>query len=187
MATPRARGGSSLTILPPINRSPLVCCSSPQMTRRNVVLPQPEGPSKTMNSPFGTSRLMPLTAETTPNCLTIFLAETADMNPPANSTVPPSRAACSRGRGVTIQTRPVAAGPRLAWVLFRSGLFEPLLVNGFALLRGPLDRFLGGHLARRRLGHHVADHEIVVDLVDGRPRRPRVAGRCGPRLGILKD
>ena len=29
------------------------------MMRRNVVLPQPDGPSNTMNSPSGTVRLMP--------------------------------------------------------------------------------------------------------------------------------
>src|SRR6185437_3159492 len=82
MATPRARGGSSLTISPPIKRSPLVCCSSPQMMRRYVVLPQPDGPSSTMNSPFGTSKLMPLTAGTSPNFLTMFLVDTAAIEPP---------------------------------------------------------------------------------------------------------
>ena len=46
MATPRARGGMSLTMSPPIKRSPLVCFSSPQMMRRNVVLPQPDGPEQ---------------------------------------------------------------------------------------------------------------------------------------------
>src|SRR5215470_3638102 len=67
----------SLTTLPPIRRSPLVCFSSPQMMRRNVVLPQPDGPSSTMNSPSGTARLMPLTAGTSPNFLTMSLVNTA--------------------------------------------------------------------------------------------------------------
>src|SRR5579862_9666284 len=82
MATPRARGGISLTTSPPIKRSPLVCFSSPQMMRRNVVLPQPDGPSSTMNSPFGTVRLMPFTAGTSPNFLMIFLVNTAAIEPP---------------------------------------------------------------------------------------------------------
>src|SRR3954454_11832906 len=60
---------------------------------------------------------------------------------------------------------------------FWSGLFEPLLVDGFALLRGPFDRVLGGHLPGRRLSHHVADDEVIVDLVDRRPRRTRISGR----------
>src|SRR6476661_9999142 len=72
----------SLTTLPPIKRSPLVCFSSPQMMRKNVVLPQPEGPSSTMNSPSGTVRLMPLTAGTSPNFLTISLVNTAAIEPP---------------------------------------------------------------------------------------------------------
>src|SRR5215471_15161238 len=71
----------SLTMSPPIRRSPLVCCSSPQMMRRKVVLPQPEGPSKTMNSLLGTSKLMPLMAETSPNFLTMFLVDTAAIEP----------------------------------------------------------------------------------------------------------
>src|SRR5262249_8591448 len=72
----------SLTTLPPIRRSPLVCFSSPQMMRRNVVLPQPDGPSSTMNWPSGTVRLMPLTAETSPNFLTMSLVDTAAIAPP---------------------------------------------------------------------------------------------------------
>src|SRR5689334_469994 len=79
MATPRARGGMSLTIEPPIRMSPLVCFSSPQMMRRYVVLPQPEGPSSTMNSPSGTDRLMPFTAGTSSNFLTTSRVRTADI------------------------------------------------------------------------------------------------------------
>src|SRR6185437_14641060 len=80
--------GMSLTMSPPIRRSPLVCCSSPQMMRRNVVLPQPEGPSKTMNSPSGTSKVMPLTAGNAPNLLTMFLVDTAAIEPPRYSNRP---------------------------------------------------------------------------------------------------
>lgn len=48
------------------------------MIRKSVVLPQPDGPSSTMNSPSGTVRLIPLTAGTSPpNDLTMFLASTA--------------------------------------------------------------------------------------------------------------
>src|SRR5690242_20420957 len=80
MATPRARGGMSFTIEPPIRMSPLVCFSRPQMMRRNVVLPQPEGPSSTMNSPSGTVRLMPFTAGTSSNFLTTSRVRTADIS-----------------------------------------------------------------------------------------------------------
>src|SRR3954467_12106335 len=80
----------SLTTSPPIRRSPLVCFSSPQMMRRNVVLPQPDGPSSTMNSPSGTVRLMPSTAETSSNFLTISLVNTEAIEPPE---IPPDTSA----------------------------------------------------------------------------------------------
>src|SRR6266849_10765429 len=40
--------------------------SSPAMRRNNVVFPAPVGPSRTMNSPFGTVRLISLFASTSP-------------------------------------------------------------------------------------------------------------------------
>src|ERR1051326_2085716 len=52
------------------------------MMRRHVVLPQPDGSASTMNSPSGTVSEMPLTAGTSPNFLTISLANTADIEPP---------------------------------------------------------------------------------------------------------
>lgn len=44
----------------------------------------------------------------------------------------------------------------------------------------PFNRVLGGHLAGRRLRHHVADDEVVVDFVDGWPGRgyPGEADHC---------
>src|SRR5262249_54479840 len=102
---------------------------------------------KTMNSPFGTSRLIPLTAGTTPNCLTIFLAETADMNPPRIQRSLVSRRLFPRAARDEPDLNFVVVigpGPRSRAVrIFRSGLFEPLLVDDLALLRGPLDRILG--------------------------------------------
>src|SRR6266481_3162124 len=62
MATPRARGVMSLTISSLIRTSPDVCRSRPAMILRKVVLPQPDGPSSTRNSPSRTDRLMPSTA-----------------------------------------------------------------------------------------------------------------------------
>ena len=46
----------SLTRLPPITTSPLVTSSSPAIMRRRVDFPQPDGPTKTTNSPWSTSR-----------------------------------------------------------------------------------------------------------------------------------
>src|SRR5277367_3490551 len=58
----RSLGVSSLTTFPPMRNSPLVMSSSPATIRSAVVLPQPDGPTSTMNSPSRTSRLRSLTA-----------------------------------------------------------------------------------------------------------------------------
>src|SRR6478609_3530856 len=50
MAMSRSIGGTSLTTVLPILISPSVMASSPAIMRRVVVLPQPDGPTKTMNS-----------------------------------------------------------------------------------------------------------------------------------------
>jgi hypothetical protein len=56
---PRMEGGMSLTTWPPIDSVPAVMLSRPAMVRRRVDLPQPEGPTKTTNSPERMSRSMP--------------------------------------------------------------------------------------------------------------------------------
>src|SRR5262249_27112564 len=76
MATPRARGGVSLTTSSLIRTSPDVWRSSPAMILRKVVLPQPDGPSSTRNSPSGTDMLTPSTAGTSPKSFLIFSATT---------------------------------------------------------------------------------------------------------------
>ena len=62
IATSRRCGATSLTTSPSIAISPAVIVSSPAVIRSAVVLPQPEGPTKTMNSPSPTSRLRSRTA-----------------------------------------------------------------------------------------------------------------------------
>src|SRR5215510_2219802 len=177
----------SLTTLPPIRRSPLVCCSRPQMMRRNVVLPQPEGPSSTMNSPFGTLSEMPLTAGTSPNFLTISLVNTAAIEPPQNQSIALRRqsfggANCICQRAEDPGPRPSLRGPGTA-----SGFPVPLREDGLSLFVRPFDRFLGGHLAGRCFRHHVADDEVVVDLIDGGPGRTGISRRSRPLLGILQQ
>src|ERR1041384_4002675 len=194
MATPRARGGISLTISPPIMRSPLVCRSSPQMMRRNVVLPQPDGPSKTMNSPFGTSRLIPLTAGTSPNFLTMSLVDTAAIRSPRlqRKTISPPIArrriafVCPLSRHPTTPARPDRV-KRTRPGISRSGLTGPLLHDALALLRGPFDRFFGTQLTCRRLRHHVVDDESVVDLVHRRRGRSGITRNRGPFVRVLQD
>ena len=62
MAMSRSPGLAQVTSLLPISTVPSLASSSPAMVRSSVDLPQPEGPTSTVNSPDGTSRSMPFTA-----------------------------------------------------------------------------------------------------------------------------
>src|SRR5580698_1494209 len=66
MAMSRSRGGRLLTTRSPMRISPLVTSSSPAIMRSAVVLPQPEGPTRQMNSPSLMSRLSLSTASAPP-------------------------------------------------------------------------------------------------------------------------
>src|SRR5690606_30159463 len=59
----------SLQRAPSIRRSPAVISSSPAIMRSSVDLPQPDGPTKTTNSPSAMSRSTPLMISTEPNLL----------------------------------------------------------------------------------------------------------------------
>ena len=69
MAMSRSLGATSLTTRSPILSVPVVISSSPAIMRRQVVLPQPDGPTRTMNSPSWIARFTSSTAVTLPNFL----------------------------------------------------------------------------------------------------------------------
>src|SRR6266487_4209857 len=76
MPRSRKRGGTNIprsgdeTTLPAMLISPDVGCSSPATQRSVVVLPQPEGPSRTTISPAGTAKLTPsIAGRPIENCL----------------------------------------------------------------------------------------------------------------------
>src|ERR1700730_9638397 len=76
MPRSRRRGGTRIprsgdeTTLPAMLISPDVGCSSPATQRSVVVLPQPEGPSRTTISPAGTAKLTPsIAGRPIENCL----------------------------------------------------------------------------------------------------------------------
>src|SRR5260370_21228331 len=76
MPRSRDRGGTNMpragddTTRSPMLISPPVGCSSPATQRKVVVLPQPEGPSRTTISPAGTAKLTPsIAGRPTGNCL----------------------------------------------------------------------------------------------------------------------
>ena len=62
MAMSRSLGASWLTVRSPIRIVPDVISSSPATMRSAVVLPHPDGPTSTMNSPSSTERLSSETA-----------------------------------------------------------------------------------------------------------------------------
>src|SRR5438094_4405293 len=72
MAMSRSFGETSLTSRSPIRISPEVASSSPATIRSAVVLPQPDGPTRTRNSLSRISRLTLLTATTFLNVLDRF-------------------------------------------------------------------------------------------------------------------
>ena len=58
MAMSRALGARSFTTVPSIATVPAVISSSPAIIRSSVDLPQPDGPTSTMNSPSSIERSM---------------------------------------------------------------------------------------------------------------------------------
>ena len=76
----RSRGARSLTRLPSIIMSPEVMSSRPTIIRSSVDFPQPEGPTRIMNSPSAMSRLTSFTAgNPSPYFLTMCLRWICDM------------------------------------------------------------------------------------------------------------
>src|SRR6202023_1450246 len=59
MAMSRSFGGTSLTIRSPISIVPALDRSSPATMLSSVDLPQPDGPTSTVNSPLSISRSIP--------------------------------------------------------------------------------------------------------------------------------
>src|SRR5215813_2768398 len=66
MAMSRSGGATSLTTSPPIRTWPEVARSRPAAIRRTVVFPDPDGPTRTRNSPSATSRFSSSTATVPP-------------------------------------------------------------------------------------------------------------------------
>ena len=66
MPMPRSLGSSQVTFLPLMKICPSVMSRRPAMQLSSVDLPQPDGPSSTMNSPSAMSRLSLLSTLTLP-------------------------------------------------------------------------------------------------------------------------
>ena len=75
MAMLRSAGASSLTRRPPMEMLAAADVSSPAMMRSSVDLPQPEGPTKTTNSPSFTVEIDVVRIATVPKDLEIVDAQ----------------------------------------------------------------------------------------------------------------
>src|SRR5438093_13446386 len=72
----RARGGRSVTSRAPIEIVPAVTSSRPEIIRRSVDLPQPDGPTRTRNSPLPIFSETSSTATTPPEKTLLTLSRT---------------------------------------------------------------------------------------------------------------
>ena len=72
----RERGGSSVTSPPPIEIVPAVTSSRPAIIRSSVDLPQPDGPTRTRNSPLPIVSETSSTATTPPEKTLVTLSRT---------------------------------------------------------------------------------------------------------------
>src|SRR5690349_3752167 len=79
MPMPRSAGSRQVTFLPAIQTWPASMSRSPAIAFRRVDLPQPEGPSRTMNSPSWTSRSRSRRTLRWPKETPSFLTETCDI------------------------------------------------------------------------------------------------------------
>src|SRR5438067_7992473 len=158
MAILRSRGARSFTTRLPMTMSPLVCFSRPAIMRRSVVLPQPEGPRRTRNSPSRVERSTPSTAVCSWKTFRIAFVSTV--------AIAPRKQTKGRGR-LRLEASPgpasIAADPRLLQQL----PLAPLLEDALALVLGFLDGILRAEVAGRRLGEHHVEDPGRVDLVDG--------------------
>src|SRR5258708_8284594 len=106
----RRRGGWRVTSTPSISTAPRLGRVKPAIMRKVVVLPQPDGPSSTTNSPGATSMLTSSTAASAPNALLT----------PHSATPAGRRPAPSGGRTAGAASGPLTssgadlAGPALA-------------------------------------------------------------------------
>src|SRR5919198_5943832 len=157
MAIFRTRGGSPVTSCPSISTVPLVGCSSPATVRNRVVLPQPDGPSRTRYSPSLVARSTPSIAWTLP-CAR-----------------PPSYTLC-RSRTSTV---PMSAADQAA--------LAPLGEDRLGLRLRVGDRLFRRGLAAGRRGEHVRDDEGVEHLALGGVRRTRVSDVGGPRSRVGQE
>src|SRR3954465_1800197 len=98
MAMSRSLGGTLFTTRPPIAISPRLISSRPAIMRSSVDLPQPEGPTRTTNSPSGISTETPCSTCTEPKYFSTCLTSTAAIPVLPCRAVAWRAGRCARGR-----------------------------------------------------------------------------------------
>src|SRR5437762_13345754 len=158
MAMSRSRGGRCVTDRAPMRMSPLVTSSRPAIIRSVVVLPQPEGPTRTRNSWSRTVRSIPATARTSPNRFSTRSRTTSAMRESPQSLV----------------ARPGT---------WDQGLRTRLLDRTKFLLR----LFHGGarRLSLADLGEHRGDDEFRIHARCGLGHRAGIADELDPVGAVL--
>ena len=122
MPTPRFSGGMKTfppeTSSPSMYSSPPVGFSKPAIMRSMVVLPQPEGPSRVMNSPSANSASKSRRTTLSPNALVMFLIRTVAIAlPPQMENSPLVRRLRMKFRSMTISRMPKAMAQLMGWLV----------------------------------------------------------------------
>ena len=82
MATSRSSGGSAVMSRLPRRSAPVLGSSRPATMFISVLLPQPEGPTSTRNSPSASSRSMRCSTWVAPKALETLLIDSVAMSAP---------------------------------------------------------------------------------------------------------
>src|SRR5260370_12418718 len=187
MATLRARGGRSLTMLPSITISPEVGRSSPAIMRINVVLPQPDGPSRTRNSPSLAMMSMPSTARTSSKSLVMRRVSTMAMR---KSRLPQSAKPFTGTASVPGMVRwaqnPVPQRQCAARRSDHLSIF-PFRPDRFHLGLRPREGILRRFRTCGSFGEHRVDHPGIESLIDRGIGVARIADVGRPIEHIRKD
>src|SRR5579862_2110632 len=113
----RSRDGTWLTTRSPIRNTPLEMSSRPATIRSAVVFPQPDGPTRTMNSPSWIARSSSLTAVVPSGYVFVTWSNVTPATPPPlssegdpNPTFAPCEPTARSGAGREVTSAVAAAG-----------------------------------------------------------------------------
>src|SRR5262249_29553160 len=173
MDRPRLAGGTSLTSTPSISIRPPFTSSRPAISRSNVDLPQPDGPTKTTNSPPSISRSTEGMIVTSPNDLLTPRRTILPLMPK----LPEYRSSFDRSERKAAHKLPLGKPPEYQDGRYRHGRRRRQLGP-----EQPLRTRIGGDEGRQRRrlrgGRVQRPHRLV-------PREDEVEqqGRCDARQG----